>query len=96
MLKKREVIISQVTSRIRIIIYKHGIEVPTSIKHAADIYSRNNNTYWRDDIAKEMSSIGVAFDILETGQMSPVGFKRTSDHIIFDVKWNLLLRLDGC
>ena len=85
-LKKREAIISQVTSRIRKTSHKYGIEVPTSLKHAAEIDSRNKNTFWRDAIAMEMSSIGVAFDILENGQVAPVGFKRTSSHIIFDVK----------
>ena len=98
-LKKREAIISQVTSRIRKTSHKYGIEVPTSLKHAAEIDSRNKNTFWRDAIAMEMSSIGVAFDILETGQVAPVGFKRTSGHIIFDVKMDFTRKarwvLDG-
>ena len=33
-----------------------------------------------------MCSIGVAFDTLETGQISPIGFKITSGHVEFDVK----------
>ena len=72
MLKEREVITSQVTSRIRRTIHKYGIEVSTSLKHADDIDSENKNTYWRDSIAKEMSSTGVASDALETGQIVPV------------------------
>ena len=72
MLKKREVITSQVTSRIRITSHKHGIEVYASLKHDAEIDSRNKNTCWRDAIAKEMSSIGVSFDMLEAGQIAPV------------------------
>ena len=37
-------------------------------------------------MGKEKSSVGVAFDMLETEQNSPVGFKRTSGHVAFDVK----------
>ena len=87
---------SQVTFRIRRTIHKHGIEVPTSLKNIAEIDSRNKNTYWRDAIAKEMSSISVAFDMIETGQIAPVGFKRTSGHAMFDAKWTLLVRPNGC
>ena len=71
-LKEREVITSQMTSRIRRTIHKYGIEVPTSLKYAADIDSKNKNTYWRDEIAKEISSTGVSFDTLETGKIAPV------------------------
>ena len=78
--------ISQVTFRIRRTSHKHRIEIPTSLKHAAEIDIKNRNTFWRDAIAKEMSSIGVAFDILETGQVAPIGYRKTSGHIIFDVK----------
>ena len=82
-IKKREVIISQVTSRIRKTRYKYEIEVPTSLKHAADIYSRNKRTFWRDTIAKETNSIVVEFDALESGKVSPTGHKRTSGHAMF-------------
>ena len=47
--------------------HKHGIDVLTSLKHAAEIDSRNKNTHWRDAVAEEMSNTGVAFDMLETG-----------------------------
>ena len=65
----REVRMSQVTFRIRRTIHKHGIEVHTSLKHDSDIDSRNKNTHRRDAIAKEMNSMCVAFDMLETGQL---------------------------
>ena len=86
MLKKREVRSSQVTSRIRRTSHNNGIEEPTSLNHSVEIDSRNKNTFWRDVIAKEISSIGVAFDMLETGNFTPVGFNRTSGHITFDAK----------
>ena len=43
-----------------------------------------------------MKSIGVAFDTIETAQVAPVEQKITSGHAIFDVKWILLERPDGC
>ena len=33
-----------------------------------------------------MSIIGVAFDILGTQQVAPIGHRKTSGHIAFDVK----------
>ena len=94
-LKKREAMISQVTSRTRKTSHKYGIEVPTSLKYAAKIGSRNKNTFWRDATAKQMSVIGVAFDALETGQISPAGLKRTSSYTTM-LKWILLTGIDGC
>ena len=44
-LEKREVITSQVTYVIRRNSLKCGIYFPTSLKHAAEIYSRNKNTF---------------------------------------------------
>ena len=35
-----------------------------------------------------MTSIGFAFDIVETEKNTPVGFKRTSGHMTFDIKMN--------
>ena len=51
--KKREIIISQVNSRIRKTTQKCGIEVPTSLKNEVKINSRNKNNFWRDTIAKK-------------------------------------------
>ena len=99
MLKKREVIIFQVTTRIRKTIHNHRIEVPTSLKHAAEIYSRNKSTFWRDAIAKEMKSTCVSFDMLETGQVSHVRHEITSGHTILDMNMDFTRKtrwlLDG-
>ena len=35
-----------------------------------------------------MRSVGIDFDILETGQVTPTGHKRASVHIAFDIKIN--------
>ena len=86
LLKNREVMTSQVTSSVRRITHKNGIKVPASLKHVAEIDSRNKNTFWRDTIAKEMKSIHISFHTLETGKVTPIGHNRTSGHMPFDVK----------
>ena len=59
-----------------------------SLKHASEIVSSNNSTFWQYTIAKEMKSIGIPFDMLENGQVIPVRHKRTSGYKIFDIKMN--------
>ena len=86
MLNKIEAIVPQVTSRIRRTTHKHGVEVPTSLNHVDDVDSMNKNTFWKDDIAKEMKSIDFAFEMLETVKVAPIGHNRTSGHVMFDVK----------
>ena len=56
-LRKRDKIVASVNSRIRKTTHKYGIEVPTSISHAYEIDRKNNNTFWRDAIAKEMALV---------------------------------------
>ncbi|EJK53260.1 hypothetical protein THAOC_27335, partial [Thalassiosira oceanica] len=41
---------------------------------------------WRDAYEKEMRNVSVAFRILKRGQKAPVGYTRSSGHLIFDVK----------
>ena len=66
-LRKRDVIISAVESQIRKTTHKYGIELPTSIEHAYDLDLRNNNTFWRDAIFKEMTNAGITFEIVDPG-----------------------------
>ena len=51
-----------------------------------DIDHRKKNTFWQDDIKLEMSNVGVAFKIIETGESPPPGFTKASGHIVFDVR----------
>jgi hypothetical protein len=85
-LRKREVIISKATARIRETTHKYGIQVPRSIKEAESLDRANGNTFWRDAIDREMKELGVAVDILESGEIAPKGYQQTSGHIIFDIK----------
>ena len=84
-LRKRDRIIFSVNSRFRKSSHKYRIEIPTSIKHAEEIDHRNKNTFWQDAIKLEMSNVGVAFNILEKGESPPLGYTKSSGHIVFDV-----------
>jgi len=85
-LRKRDIILSVVKSRLRKTTHKYGIEIPTSIADAERIDQKNNNHFWRDAIALEMQNNGVAFEILETGIKAPPGWSRVTGHLVFDVK----------
>lgn len=98
-LKKREVILSAVKSRLRKTTHKYGIEIPRSIEHAYEIDKRNGNHFWRDAIKKEMVNIGVAFEILPAGKRAPPGWNKVTGHLILDVKMDFTRKarwvLDG-
>jgi hypothetical protein len=85
-LRKRDVIISAVKARVRKTSHKYGKEIPTSIAHAYEIDKKNGNTLWGDAIKKEMTNVGVAFEILPEDGQPPPGWSKVSGHIIFDVK----------
>ena len=59
-IKKRVHIISLLKKRSMCYLkknHKFGFEVPKSTKHAFDIDSKNGNTFWSDDISKEMKNV---------------------------------------
>ena len=60
-LRKRDVIISSVKSRIFRTTHKYGTEIPTSIEHARKLDEANGNDFWRKAIKKEMMNVGIAF-----------------------------------
>ena len=85
-LRKRDVIIAAVNSRVTKVTHKYGIRVPRSVKEAYDIDKEAGNTLWRDAIQKEMSNVMVAFEILEENENLPPAYTKTTGHIIFEVK----------
>ena len=72
-MKKRDAIITSVTSRISHSTHKYGIEIPQSIEEAKRIDIKNGNRMWQDAIDKEMTNVAVAFEILPKGQLPPPG-----------------------
>jgi hypothetical protein len=67
-LRKRDVIVSAIKSRLKQTSHKYGIEVPTSVKHALELDAMNDNHLWRDALSKEMHNVGIAFSVLDAGQ----------------------------
>jgi hypothetical protein len=96
---KRDRIIASVKSRIRKTEIKYGVELPTSVAHAYELDKKNGNDFWSKAIEKEMSNVGIAFEILEDGQKAPIGWSKASGHIVFDVKMDFTRKarwvLDG-
>ena len=98
-MRKRDIILSAVKSRLRKTTHKYGIEIPTSIAHSEKIDEKNKNLFWRDAIALEMQNNGVAFNIQELGTKAPPGWSKVTGHLIFDVKMDFTRKarwvLDG-
>jgi hypothetical protein len=84
--EEKDAIIASIKARIAKTTHKYGIEVPLSWNHAIELNTKNANHLWRDALKKEMKNVGVAFDILEGHQHVPVGWTKTSGHLIWDVK----------
>ena len=98
-LKKRNAILSAVKARMKKKSHKYGIEVPRSVEHAKELDRINGNTLWMDALNKEMYNVGVAFEILDDGQLAPKGWSRVTGHLVWDVKMDFTRKarwvLDG-
>ena len=60
-MKKRNVIISAIKSRLKVATHKYGVEVSTSYAHVETLDDNNRNTMWIYAYALEMSNVLVAF-----------------------------------
>ena len=85
-MRKRDVILSAIKSRIRKNTHKYGIEIPTSIEHGHRLDNENGNNFWRNANATKMHNVRVAFEVLPEGQNTPVGWSKLTVHLIWDVK----------
>lgn len=98
-LRKRDIILSAVKSRIRKTTHKYGIEIPNTVEEAIKLDQRNGNTYWHDATKLEMFNVGVAFEILDENQIAPQGWHPVTGHLVFDVKMDFTRKarfvLDG-
>ena len=68
--------------------HKFGVQIPTSVEEAKELDRQNGNNLWMEALSKEMYNVGVAFKILQEHESIPVGYSKSSGHIIFDVKMN--------
>jgi hypothetical protein len=98
-LRKRDIILCKIKTRIRRTTHKYGIEVPTGIAHAMQLDRDNGNSFWRDALALEMTNVGVAFEVLERSQSVPPGWKKVTGHLVWDLKMDFTRKarwvLDG-
>ena len=98
-LRKRDIILSKVNARLRKTTHKYGIELPTSVEHALELDNANGNTLWRDAYEKEMTNVGIAFEVLPEGQKAPNGWHLVTGHLIWDLKMDFTRKarwvLDG-
>ena len=85
-LRKRDCIVAAVNSRATKTTHKYGFEIPRTLDDAKRIDKENHNTLWTMAIEKEMANVRVAFEILEPDEPIPIGWKRSSGHLIFDIK----------
>ena len=66
--------------------HNFGINIPTSYADCKRLDKENGNNFWIYELKKEMKNVGIAFKILEEDEHLPVGYKKSSGHIIFTVK----------
>jgi len=71
--------------------HKYGVELPKSVTEALEIDARMGTTFWRDAIEKEMRNVLPAFKF-DDHDAVPVGYKKITCHMIFDVKMVGLVR----
>ena len=98
-MRKRDIIMSAVKSRIPKTTHKYGIKIPTSRMDTERVDSKNGNHFWRDAIQLEMQNNGIAFQILAIGMKAPPGWKKVTGHLVFYVKMDFTRKarwvLDG-
>ena len=89
-LRKRDVIVSAVKSRVARTTHKYGIELPRpgkdTIENARKLDLKNGNTLYMTALAKEMGNNAIAFEIKNHGEKAPPGYFKATGHIIWDVK----------
>ncbi len=80
-MRKRDVIVAAIKSRLKKTSHKYGIEMPMparntdeAVRNAQELDRKNGNTFWVDALSKEMGALVIAFEMLEHGHKAPVGW----------------------
>ena len=84
-MRKRDVIVSALNSRIHKTTHNYGIEISTRIEHGNRLDKENSKNFWRDANATKMYNFGVALQVLTEGQKPPVGSSKFTRHLIWDM-----------
>jgi Reverse transcriptase (RNA-dependent DNA polymerase) len=85
-LRRKDRILGKLKTKYWTRTHKFGIEVPKTVLEALQMDKANGNHLWRDAIQKEMTNVQPAFQILDDGDIVPVGYQFIKCHMIFDVK----------
>ena len=56
------------------------------MEHAFELDKSNGNTLWRNFLSKEMVNVGIVFKVLDQGCSAPVGWKKVTGHLVWDLK----------
>ena len=56
--------------------------MPANIDHANKLNRENNNTLWRDALAKEMTDIGIDFELLVEGHPGLPAWSKVTGHLV--------------
>ena len=80
--------ISKVSRRVRKKM-KFGIHLPATYEESVQMGKKSGNIFWQDTRKKEMKNVEVAFKFLDDGTNMPIGFKKITCHLIYDVKFDL-------
>lgn len=76
-IKQKNVITGQVKGRcIKRITHKYGIELPKSTSYSESLDKGNDNSFWDGELAKEMFNVGVAVEISEDSECTPVDLSK--------------------
>ena len=86
MMRKREIIISEINSRIHKNNHNYRIDIPTSIKYGHRLDNENGNNFWRDANTTKMHNVRVEFEVLPEGYIPPVRYSNVTVHLIWYVK----------
>ena len=85
-LRQRDRIIASINSRLKKTNMKYGIEIPSTLDKAKQLDRDNGDSFWSRAVDKEMANVKVAFEILQNEQPVPIGWSKSSGHLVFDVK----------
>lgn len=84
--QKSDSIISKIKARLKHTIHKYGVELPRNYDHALELDKKIGNNLWQVAYEKEMYNVSISFDFLDHFVKASVSWKRTSGHIVWDVK----------
>lgn len=87
--RKRSNLIHKIKSRAKRSNLKFGVVVPKTAEEALELDRVNGNHLWAEAIAKEKTNCKIAFKFLGRDAPPPVGYKRITCHMVFDVKFDL-------